>query len=37
VDRPRYLHADGHPCVTDYHDHSALLRADAPDIAREHA
>ena len=37
VARPRYLHADGPPCVTDYRDHSALLGADAPHIARERA
>ncbi len=29
LDRPRYLHADGPPCVTEYRDHSALLCADA--------
>jgi hypothetical protein len=37
VDRPRYLHADGPPCVTEYRDHSALLGADAPHEAREPA
>lgn len=37
VDRPRYLHADGPPCVTEYQDHSALLRADAHQEARERA
>jgi hypothetical protein len=37
VARPRYLHADGPPCVTDYRDHSALLDADAPHTARERA
>ena len=25
LERPRYLHADGPPCVTEYRDHSSLL------------
>ena len=37
VDRPRYLHADGPPCVTEYRDHSALLGADSPQTVRERA
>lgn len=30
LDRPRYLHAPGPPCVTPYEDFSALLEASGP-------